>query len=738
MNKLRFIPIFLAAISLLSCENEIDSGMEKGMGEIAIQLSTDDSFHITTKANGDIISIPTPSAEDFYIKIFDVNANNNIIKQGTYSTLKDKAVPVNEGSFRASADHGDPSSFGFGVEEYAYFSASQDFTLTAQEYKEVALTAKMTKVMMTVGYTINVKNAGYFNYYSVIKSTENEEVKLQFDSANEDAQGFIPAGSFNYAFHVQKSEGGEEKVFVVKGDDGQPLVLNYNPNQYVKFTIDLDGALFSATITTNDEIINVPLEEVVIDSDYGSKAAPIIELEGVSTFTHVGKTTPTLPEAMTAHIVADGLIQNAVLTINSDYLASKLGFTQVDLATADQPTRDKLIAAGIKMIPDEDPMFGVKFAMVDFAGAAANYTADGLMNDFSAAFNLKVTDQKQGNTPAEQDFDIKIAVFDASLIAPAAGDVWAKKAYNINGSVTSGNPAKMTAQYSKDGQTWNSIDGPLTFPINLTGLDGGSNYRMRIMHEYSETPIYETAATFFTTEAEAQLGNSGFEDYQLVQTTFSQQASSDFVRNWYLPYKSGETDPWWACNSMKSMPNNISSTSKNYKNFPSSGYVKDVHSGNKAAKLFCVNVGFWNTDGTVTGDTYNGEIWIGTADDSGNQATQGHSFTSRPSKLTFWYKYSDNSDKKFYVKTWIKDTNGNIIAESEEISGPAAADWTKYELPFTYKNNNAKAASIFVWIASSYQEGHVGKKVSFELGEETVTTHAGCFLTIDDIELIYE
>ena len=41
-------------------------------------------------------------------------------------------------------------------------------------------------------------------------------------------------------------------------------------------------------------------------------------------------------------------------------------------------------------------------------------------------------------------------------------------------------------------------------------------------------------------------------------------------------------------------------------------------------------------------------------------------------------------------------------------------------------------------IKSASGSGNVSTKKSFELGGENVTAHAGSFLKIDDIELIYE
>jgi hypothetical protein len=180
------------------------------------------------------------------------------------------------------------------------------------------------------------------------------------------------------------------------------------------------------------------------------------------------------------------------------------------------------------------------------------------------------------------------------------------------------------------------------------------------------------------------------------------------------------------------------------KNFPSSGYVDDRHSGDKAALLFNVNVGSSNTGydssnaGISSGTTYEGEIWIGTSDSDGNHATEGHAFASRPSRLTFYYKYAPTSGDKFFVDAWIKSADGTVLATAQQTAGPAADTWTLHSLPFTYKVFDKKAASIYVRFSSCYGNGSVKDNNSFRLGDETVKAHAGSFFKIDDIELIYE
>ena len=85
----------------------------------------------------------------------------------------------------------------------------------------------------------------------------------------------------------------------------------------------------------------------------------------------------------------------------------------------------------------------------------------------------------------------------------------------------------------------------------------------------------------------------------------------------------------------------------------------------------------------------------------------------------------------------MKAEDGTTLATAQVTDGPGADSWTRYELPFTYTVFNKKAAEIYVRISSSYGDGSFSVGEEFMLGEETVKAHAGCFLTIDDMELVY-
>jgi hypothetical protein len=246
-----------------------------------------------------------------------------------------------------------------------------------------------------------------------------------------------------------------------------------------------------------------------------------------------------------------------------------------------------------------------------------------------------------------------------------------------------------------------------------------------------------------TTEEILQVGNPGFEEYQTTTMHVSPAGwIYDYDREWYLPYKQGETDTWWAVNSKKTMPDGHTAWTSNFcKNFPCTAYSTVSYSGEKSAMVYSINVSDGNTDGTAIGDTVPGEIWIGKADDSGNHSADGHAFANRPSALKFMYRYADVNNENFSV-TIVMYGGGKEIARTEVIDGAAASEWKERVVPIVYSDLMTKADKIYISFKSAVPDAsnkvQVRTAVSMEIAGQNRTAHIGSALRIDDIQLIYE
>lgn len=733
MRRLRFIPALLVILTACS-ENLIErnpGASSDEVGSLTIALSSDLRNEIVgTKADAD-----EPALEDFRVAIYK-SENQMRLYNDSYANTQGKEIRLNAGEYRLVAQHGDTLGCGFNK---AYYLADKAFRINAGT-NTVDAVAKLANVKMAVEYHETVQT-NYVDYYTIIRHNVHTDKKIRF-SKDETRCGYMPGGEVVLEVYAVVDDEGTVKYF-------RTDPLTYAPNDFVTFNITTDDREGDLVINiTVDTTAEDKTETIEIPATTVPQDAPSITLagfDGLDNSHEIVEGQDAAGHSGMASFVARGSLAHCCLTIDSDWLAAKGVPAEIDFAALDASTKAVLRAAGF--VWDEEMATSRTFSYVDFtdviAGMLATVKAES--EDVTLAeFTLKVEDTV--GKSAEETFSIVSGGVKVSLDIKDY-NVWAAKVVDPVVTISKGVPSLVSFQVAADGAGWSDIDitpsmDGYTLNYGTVATSPSTTYNVRAIYNGNEN--CKSPVVTITTEDALQLGNRGFEDYQLTVKRVSPLGIS-YDRNWYLPYASGETDPWWACNSLQSMPDGHTMLTATWcKNFPSSGYVDDRHSGNKAAMLFTVNVGSANTGydnstiGAASGTTYEGEIWIGTSDGEGNHATEGHAFASRPSKLTFYYKYAPTGGDKFFVDAWVKAADGTVLATARETAGPAADTWTLYSLPFEYKVFNKKAASIYVRFSSCYGDGHVDNDAKFRLGEETVKAHAGSFFKLDDIELIYE
>ena len=729
MRRLRFIPALLVILS--ACSERIIEQTPPASGEVGtltIDLSNDmQTENIGTKADAD-----EPVLDDFRVAIYKA-ADKMRLYNDSYANTVGREIKLNAGDYRLVAQHGDTLGCGFNK---AYYLADKAFTINAG-VNTVEAVAKLANVKLAVNYHETIKT-NYSDYYAVVRHNTLKGKSVKF-SKNETRSGYIPGGEVVLEVYAVVDDEGTEKYFKTEP-------LTYAPNDFVTFTITTDNREGSLVIDiTVDTGTEDKTETIEIPATTVPQEAPSITLagfDGAGNAHEFVEGQDVAGHSGMASFIARGSLAHCYLTTDSDWLAAKGVPAEVDFANLDAATKGILRSVGF--VWDEEMATSRTFSYVDFTDVITNMMAsvkaeadDAVIADFS----LKVVDTV--GKEAEENFRITSGGVKVTLDVKDH-NVWAAKVVDPVVTITKGVPSLVDFQYSTDGFTWTDIEllpsmNGYTLSYGTVPAAPNTTYHVRAIYNGNEN--CKSAVRTITTEAALQLGNSGFEDYQLVQTQFKPMAAiNSYTRNWYQPYASGESDPWWACNSLQSMPDgHYQLAGKEWvRNFPSSGYTKDRHSGQKAALLYNVNVGNYNTAGVASGTTYEGEIWIGTADGDGNHASEGHVFVSRPSRLTFYYKYAPTDGDKFFVDAWVKAADGTVIATLQETAGTAADTWTQYSRAFEYKVFDKKAASIYVRFSSCYGDGNVDTGTSFDLGDETVKAHAGSFFKIDDIELIYE
>lgn len=336
-------------------------------------------------------------------------------------------------------------------------------------------------------------------------------------------------------------------------------------------------------------------------------------------------------------------------------------------------------------------------------------------------------------------------------------DVWATKAYlQVTASAKSRasrtiSSSTVEIQY-KEGEKWiawphRSYDAE-TGLFLLTGLGEGATetegvpYTLRAVYKRGGEATSLSEELSITTEPKAQVGNAGFEEWHTASHSFNVSADifgNPHYRDWYLPWNENEADIWWAVNSKKTMLSECTVANLDFKVFPTVSWSSsNKANGEKSIQVATVATGAWAvpTGGAVT--AHAGEIWIGTANDNGDHASEGHSFVSRPTSLSFWYQYSPVNSETFYMKIELKAEDGTVLASNEIENGAAETAGKTITLPFEYSVNKKVSSIYMVFKSSTADSPGYNTKVEMEIAGKNQTSHIGSVLRIDDIKLNYE
>ena len=727
MRHIRFVLTCLAAFATVSCTEALEEIATGADGEITVSLTSDGDCRPHLKSAVQEEEVP---AGEFIVEIFKTDGNVRLYRD-TYANTENKAIKLNGGDYRLVASHGDPDGCGF---DAPYYMGEEMFTVHAQTHEEVHVTAKLANVKVAVEFGEHLV-LDYPEHYAVVRS--DKDCSLEF-SAGEERTGYMPAGNLSLELYAKID--GEWKYYASEPEE-------YSPNDFVTFHVDTKEGEGSLSLNIKvDDSVELVEKEVEIPQLMLPKEAPKMTFNGfgdsdVIEVVEAGET----PESLKIDIVADAGIGHCILHINSEYLA-RIGVpAEIDLVTVEENVAELLKDNGFDW---RGVMQGQRLAYIDLTGVAEKLASEVYddANPFKAEISFEIEDSNEKKSAESQIITIAATKPEFSFSAVPT-DAWAKSIRGMQISYANLNPAVLKLQYkaAADGE-WqdagiSSDSGSVLSFNNISGLTPETEYQLRAIYNGNESTAIQTA---LTTEAAAQVGNSGFEEWQtsVFEFTYNFFGKHEHNIDWYHPWSSEETDIWWAVNSRKTMPSSTSIISDNWNwvRFPTVAYTTESCHGSNAAMLYSVNVGDWLTAAALVGDRVAGELFIGTADDSGNHSSEGHSFGSRPDRLEFMYKYDSNGGETFFVNAELYSEDGTVIATASTDSGSASSSWLKFSLPFQYTDTARKAARIYVSFksTSASEPSVTGNKVITIADNAQYTGNFGSVLCVDDLQLVYE
>jgi hypothetical protein len=333
-------------------------------------------------------------------------------------------------------------------------------------------------------------------------------------------------------------------------------------------------------------------------------------------------------------------------------------------------------------------------------------------------------------------------------------NIWATKA-TVNGTIVNAEQAgSAKLAYRKQGATsWTSLEtttNGTALSASITGLEANTTYELVALNGTKVA----AAKTTFTTEAATQLPNSDME------TWYRKAGDSEY---WWIDYLGSSASTEWGTNNLltTSQGGNSGGLSRNkYAYNASSGttYTTDAHNGEKAALIRTVG---WGSGNNAVGNTSSasckyldaGLLHLGTgrtSRESGNTSKAGSldqtayavpiSFSSRPSSLSFWYKYAAKNSSDHGTAEVIVYAGDQVLASgTAELT--AKDSYTEVTIPLTYATDATKATKIYVKFMSTYSTDFLQQNESYISYPEFANTSDGMYLGsqlyLDDLSLNY-
>ena len=705
-----FFVASIVAVSFNSCSND-DANMG-GEGKVSLRTTINSDVKVVSRATSE-----TDLAAACNIWI---SSSKGLVRKYQGVDNVPSEIWLVSGNYVAEAWAGDSVAASF---DSKYFKGYQPFTISAGGAVTVNLACKIANVVVSVNYGESIDEI-LSDYTMTVAHTKGS---LTFEGRDSRRGYFMmPNGvtSLTWTLSATKVDGTNYTrtgtIENVKSATEYKLTVSHNATDSESGGGIIDIVVDDSEIEVEDELIITAAPSIQgVNFDISS---PL--------YCEVGKVG-----RRSVYVSAATSLKSVVMTCDK---AAELGLPTagIDFISIEDVAREELESKGITSKYEYDSANDLSNMKINFEEVFTNALAEG---DYQFTFMAVDNFGKQRTTT------LTLSVSDASTIADEVvmSDVWATSAV-LTGTILKEGATELGFNYRQKGESeWIhvAVEARSTdYSVTLTGLKPGTTY------EYVATSkdFVSTVVKTFTTEAAAQLPNSGFEDW-------------DTSSKAYLIYASGDNMFWDSGNhGSATMSKNITSPESTIKN-----------SGNYSAKLQSQFVGIGSLGKFAAGNIFTGDYLK--TDGTDGILGFGRPFSSRPAALKGYVKYTpgkveytnsdlpqmttssmdvgaiyiaimDDTTESFDDGTYwpfvIKTKSSNrrlfdkddarVIGYGEMLLTEATVGdgLIEFNIPIEYRRNDVSASNILVVCSSSYYGDYF-------VGGSSV-------MYIDDFELVYE
>lgn len=510
----------------------------------------------------------------------------------------------------------------------------------------------------------------------------------------------------------------------------------------------------------------------------------------------------TIPQEMPSTIIEGDAVLNDIIVVISAGSGIDKDNTTITIGEDGRDKVYKLIddalqlnALGIEVDKVNNTQINLKFKKNFTEKLSANESTDKLY-----VYSIELQDQSSEKKRVSTKHNLTVQIPQFSL-ETNEGDAFAKRIV-LRANMPVGRKDKLEFQYQRegDGDYWTYATSGLenetdyNYTDTVKGLDITTRYRVRAVYNrkrYSEEMVVET-------ETPGTIPNAQFEDWSIKPDIYgnneeghnagSIMASGTLqspYRCWevWQPWNDESSKGWNTLNELTTSEGTIRKDNPKVSfldgiagvwdwtiiGYPWARYSSNSGTsqaqgvdGSYAALIQTVGWGGGNSAGgevplgsnnitfpSVIKNTTPGELYLGRYDIEAKKPSYGIDFDSRPTAVSFDYKYvspmGKNEEDSFIAEFVVLDKEGNTIAVQRlnTTKKGAVSSWTEGVIRLDYKGDLAqkKAAKMYIRFVSGTVKT-TGDQSVFPIqpgfGDLSNGQYAGSLLYIDNVKLIYE
>lgn len=719
------LSIILLNTILASCHSEEEIFSDNRTGLQIFLEGFSDSYTRATPAD---LGIPDKTAFNLAIQ---TSGSEEIAYKGPFK----ETVLLKEGIYNLSASYGDNPIIA--LDAPFYQGSVNNQSVKKGEVTSVSIACNVANSLLTVNFNDESLKKIFDSYYVSVFSGD-ESVELH---SSEQSAYFRAGSSIKLIFHAKAAGTGNAITYNIPEQEG---FNNIPAAHHVQIQLGIDESSLPSGVGISIEkleITKVSIEETLPleflpkpkfrSNDFVNNELSFAETEKKSASIHLDLASP-LQDLKLKFNSTDPRF--AGLDSSKEYFLSN---------PADKETIESLL--GIIL-----PTIGTTEASINLSPLVPHLLCD---KGNTVQTTIEIDAKANNRWTSEGETDASARTYTLACQRPEfkisilPGNIWSKE-FTINEcEILSGDAPtikeNLKYQYREKTTGTNEWQNAENLKVQFAEFPANKQYEVRALYRDELT----SEIINIELETPEQIPNSDMEDWYIETKkksgTWPFEDKTYYTFHPYTQENSGTS--WWATNNDKAQGGTYALGIWYEGCFASCvSYTEDAREGTKAALIYLSGCGdgYANTSGTYVGGAMVGSLFIGSYNSG---IAEGHTFASRPTSMSFWYKYKPYNSDAFKVIVSLKN-GSNTIASGTYEPTPYSTEDAEYQsakVDFVYTDTTQKATTICVqFLASnktelSQSDFALGTTINYPVvGNWTV--HMGSILKIDDIALIFD